>query len=145
MGLELKDLTGVGAIFDFGSKIIDKLFPDPAARDAAKLELMKQQQAGEFKDMEMALAISQGQMAINQVEAASASFFRGGWRPFIGWVCGVGCAWNWIGLPVATFALAVAGKPVALSPADLSEMMPLLLGMLGLGGLRTWERLKGKA
>lgn len=142
MGL---DITGIGSIFDFGSKVIDKIFPDPAQRDAAKLELLKQQQAGEFKEIETALAIAQGQMGINQTEAASSDFFRGGWRPFVGWVCGMGCAWNWIGLPVAKFALDVAGHPVTLSPADLSEMMPLLLGMLGLGGLRTIERLKDKA
>lgn len=142
MGL---DITGIGALFDFGSKVLDKIFPDPAARDAAKLELLKQQQAGAFKELEAALTVAQGQMAINQAEAASPDFFRGGWRPFIGWVCGMGCAWNWIGLPVAKFALDVSGHPVTLSPADLSEMMPLLLGMLGLGGLRTIERLKDKA
>lgn len=142
MGL---DITGIGAIFDFGGKIIDKIFPDPAARDAAKLELLKQQQAGAFKEMEAALTIAQGQMGINLAEAASPDFFRGGWRPFIGWVCGMGCAWNWIGLPAAKFALDVAGHPIAMSPADLSEMMPLLFGMLGLGGLRTLERLKDKA
>ena len=141
----MADLTGIGAIFDFGSKVIDKIFPDPAERDRAKLELLKQQQAGEFKEMENALAIAQGQMAINQAEAQSSDFFRGGWRPFIGWVCGAGCAWNWIGLPVAKFALALAGTQLTLSPADLSEMMPLLLGMLGLGGLRTYEKTKGKA
>ena len=75
-----------------------------------------------------------------KAEAASSSTFVAGWRPFIGWVCGMGCAWNWIGLPVAKFGLAVYGHPLALEPADLSEMMPLLLGMLGLGGLRTFEK-----
>jgi hypothetical protein len=142
MGL---DITGIGAIFDFGSKVLDKIFPDPTQRDAAKLELLKQQQAGAFKELEAELTIAQGQMQINQAEAASPDFFRGGWRPFIGWVCGMGCAWNWIGLPVAKFAMDYAGHPINLSPADLSEMMPLLLGMLGLGGLRTIERLNGKA
>ena len=57
----------------------------------------------------------------------------------------MGCAWNWIGLPIAVFALRYVGKPVDLHPADLSEMMPLLLGMLGLGGLRTYEKVAGVA
>jgi hypothetical protein len=89
--------------------------------------------------------VVQGQMDINKVEAANPSVFVSGARPFIMWVCGVGCAWNWIGLPVAVFVLTVMGKPIVLAPADLSEMMPLLLGMLGLGGFRTIEKLKGVA
>jgi hypothetical protein len=137
------DITGLGSIFSFASTVIDKIFPDPAQRDAAKLELFKQQQAGAFKELEADLAIAQGQMAINQTEAASPDVFRGGWRPFIGWVCGVGCAWNWLGLPVAKVVAELHGTPIAMSPADLSEMMPILMGMLGLGGLRTFERVKG--
>ena len=68
--------------------------------------------------------------------------YAAGWRPFIGWVCGVACAWNWLGLSVAQFALTAAGHPVAMPAADLSQMWPLLLAMLGLGGLRTVEKLK---
>ncbi len=139
------DLTGISSILEIGSKLIDRVWPDPAQRDAAKLELLKMQQAGEFKEADQALQINMAQIGVNQVEAASPSLFVSGWRPFIGWVCGAGCAWNWIGLPVATFGLAIAGHSIALRPADLSEMMPLLLGMLGIGGLRTIEKLKGVA
>jgi hypothetical protein len=142
MGL---DITGIGAIFDFGGKVIDKLFPDPAQRDAAKLELLKQQQAGAFKELEAALSIAQSQTAINQAEASNASVFVSGWRPFIGWTCGVACGWNWIGLPVAVFAAAALGHPLQLKPADLGEMLPVLMGMLGLGGLRTIEKIRGVA
>jgi hypothetical protein len=56
-------------------------------------------------------------------------------------VCGAGCAWNWIGLPALKAGLAIGGISLAVSPADLGEMMPLLLGMLGLGGLRTVEKI----
>jgi hypothetical protein len=139
------DITGLGSAFDLVSKIIDKAFPDPAQRDAAKLELIKQQQAGDFKEIDTALAIAQGQMAINQVEAASSDLFRGGWRPAVGWICAAGCGWNWIGLPVAKLIAELIGHSVTLAPADISEMMPILMGMLGLGGLRTLERIKGKA
>ena len=116
---------------DLASTVISKIWPD-------KSEAEKQQLAA-------AVALVQGQLDINKVEAANPSVFVSGARPFIMWVCGFGCAWNWIGLPIACFIYATLGKPIALSPADLSEMMPLLLGMLGLGGFRTIEKLNGVA
>lgn len=128
MGL---DLTGIGAVANVVGSVVDRFFPDKTKEEQAQLAA--------------ALTVIQGQLAINQTEAANTSVFVSGWRPFIGWVCGMGCAWNWIGLPVAKFACEFLGHPVALAPADLSEMMPLLMGMLGLGGLRTIEKIKGVA
>ena len=128
----------LSAVLDIGGKLIDRLWPDPAQRDAAKLELLKMQQSGD-------LAIITGQMEVNKEEAKSASVFVSGWRPFIGWVCGMACAWNWIGLPVVKAGLLVAGHSLDLRPADLTEMLPVLMGMLGLGGLRTIEKLNGQA
>lgn len=125
------DLTGLGAISDLAGTVINKIWPD-------KTEAEKQQLAA-------AVMVVQGQLDINKVEAANPSAFVSGWRPFIGWVCGAGCAWNWVGLPVGKFALALLGISVNMSPADLSEMMPLLIGMLGLGGYRTVEKIKGVA
>jgi hypothetical protein len=125
------DITGLGAVSDLANSVINKIWPD-------KSEAEKQQLAA-------AVMVIQGQMDINKIEAASPSVFVSGARPFIMWVCGIGCAWNWIGLPVSCFVLAILGKPINISPADLSEMMPLLLGMLGLGSLRTVEKLKGVA
>ena len=110
---------------------INKIWPD-------KSEQEKQQLAA-------AVMIVQGQLDINKVEAANPSVFVSGWRPAIGWICGAACAWNWIGLPIAKLTLDIAGHPIMLSPADISEMMPILLGMLGLGGLRTVEKVKGVA
>jgi hypothetical protein len=127
-------LDPISAVLDIGGKLIDRFFPDPAERDRAKLELLKMQQAGEL-----------AQLAVNAEEAKSGSVFVAGWRPFIGWVCGTACAWNWLGLPITKMALAYFGHPLTVSPADLSEMMPVLMGMLGLGGLRTIEKLNGKA
>lgn len=128
----------VTIMLGIGNKVIDRLWPDPLQAAAAKLELFKLQQSGE-------LAVITGQMEINKAEAANPSVFVSGWRPFIGWVCGAACAWNWIGLPMAK-ALAVYHQvPFALSPADLSEMMPVLIGLLGLGGLRTVEKIQGVA
>jgi len=131
-------LDPVTAALDIGGKLIDKLWPDPAQRDAAKLELLKLQQSGELAEMT-------AQTEINKVEAASTSIFVSGWRPAIGWICGAGCAWNWVGLPIAKLLIGLAGMDVALSMADVSEMMPLLMGMLGIGGMRTLEKIKGVA
>lgn len=110
---------------------INKIWPD-------KTEAEKQQLAA-------AVMVVQGQIDTNKVEAANPSVFVSGWRPFIGWVCGAACAWNWIGLPIASIALKVYQIEIPLTPANLTEMMPILLGMLGLGGLRTIEKIKGVA
>ena len=125
------DPTGIGAVADLANTIIGRLFPD-------KSDAERQQLAA-------ALTIVQGQLDANKAEASSPSVFVSGWRPFIGWVCGAGCAWNWVGLPVALAVAAWVGHPLALRPADLSEMMPLLLGMLGMGALRSVEKLNGVA
>lgn len=132
-------------LLGLGSKVIDKIWPDPIQRDQAKLELMKMQQAGELAQLAAETNLMIAQVKVNEEEAQSTSVFVSGWRPMIGWVCGSACAFNWIGLPIAKLVLLSTGHDIAISPADLSEMMPILLGMLGLGGLRTIEKLNGKA
>jgi len=128
----------ITAGLDVFGKVIDKIFPDKTQADAAKAEMLRMQIAGE-------LQLALGQQNTNIAEAGSASVFVAGWRPFIGWVCGAGCAWNWIGLPIANFVCALMEYPVVLQMANLSEMMPLLLGMLGIGGMRTFEKVSGVA
>jgi hypothetical protein len=131
-------LDPISILLDIGSKVIDRVFPDPAAAASAKLELIKLQQSGD-------LAVMAGQMKINEIEAGNASLFVSGWRPAIGWVCGAACAWNWIGLPMVKIGLGLLAIKLELAPANLTEMMPILLGMLGLGGLRTLEKVQGVA
>ena len=125
------DITGLGAVSDLANTVIGRIWPD-------KSEAEKQQLAA-------AVMVIQGQMDINKVEAASPSVFVSGWRPAIGWVCAGACTWNWIGLPIAKLLLELTGHSVQLFSADLTEMMPILMGMLGLGGLRTVEKIKGVA
>lgn len=124
----------ISAALDIGGKLIDRLWPDPAERDRARLELLRMQQAGEL-----------AQISVNTEEARSTSLFVAGWRPAVGWCCVAACGWNWLGFPIAKLAAELLGHPIALGPADLGEMWPVLLGMLGLGGLRTLERINGKA
>jgi len=85
------------------------------------------------------------QIALNREEAKHSSMFVAGWRPFLGWVCGLGFASNFLVAPFATWISALAGHPIAFPQADLSTMMPVLLGMLGLGGMRTFEKVNNKS
>lgn len=124
-------LDPISAGLDLASTVVNKIWPD-------KTEQEKQQLAA-------AVALVQGQLDINRAEATNPKVFVSGWRPWIGWVCGMAFAWNWIGLPIAKIVLDLYGHTIMLSPADLSEMMPVLLGMLGLGGLRTYEKVNGVA
>lgn len=125
-------------------KVLDRAWPDPAQKAAAAQAIAELQQAGEFKRLDVELAQLQMQADINKAEAASGDPFASRWRPFIGWVCGVGFAWNFIGLPVARLLCDIAGQPISITPADMTEMMPVLLGLLGLGGLRTYEKIARK-
>lgn len=133
----------LGGLLDLGSKLIDRLIADPAEKAEAKYKLLELAQQGDLAKLAAEVQLAQGQLEINKEEAKSDSLFKGGWRPFIGWTCGVACAWNWIGLSVAVFIAKVLGVAVEMEPLSLSEMMPILLGLLGLGTLRTYERVSG--
>lgn len=131
-------LDPVTAILDVGGKVIDRIWPDPTLAAQAKLELFKLQQSGE-------LAQITGQMDINKTEAANASVFVSGGRPFIMWICGFGLAMQFIVSPLVTWGAALFGKVIVLPPLDMGTLLTLLLGMLGLGGMRTVEKLNGVA
>jgi hypothetical protein len=111
---------------------INKIWPDKSKEEAAQLAA--------------ALALVQAQIDVNKVEAASPSIFTSGWRPFIGWVCGSALLYTYLGYPFLMWILSV-WKP-EISPPKLGNdgmLYELLFGMLGLGGLRTFEKVKGVA
>ena len=83
-----------------------------------------------------------GQLEVNKVEAASKSMFVAGWRPAVGWVCVLGMAMNFIIVPLGNFGLSVANIEVVIPMIDTSQMMPVLMGMLGLGAMRTVEKVQ---
>jgi len=120
--------------------LIDRI-PNQNERERAKEQIEQQM-------MTAMTSLVQGQLAINQKEAEHASIFVAGWRPAIGWICGAGLAWNFIIQPLISWgAFLVPGAP-DLSGApqlDVGELMTLLMGMLGLGGLRTYEKRLGVA
>jgi len=132
-------LDPVTALIDVGGKLIDKIFPDPTQRDAAKFQLMQLQQQGELDKLAQEVALAKTQTDTNTEEAKSSNWFVAGWRPYIGWVCGSGLAYQFLLYPIL---IAFVPKIVSL---DMGTLLTLLLGMLGLGGMRTFEKSKGVA
>lgn len=118
-------------------KILDKVIPDPAARDAAKLQLVQLAQNGE-------LEVIRGQVAINVAEAANPSLFVSGWRPAVGWICAAAFGYSVLLLPLLSWLSVIWGWQVPPS-IDTGEIVMLLIGMLGLGGMRTAEKINGVA
>ena len=119
--------------------LLDKFVEDKDQKNALAHEIatMAERQAHESV---------MAQIEVNKAEAASASLFKGGWRPAVGWVCALALFYHFILQPVLLFGVAVAGLEMpALPEFDMASLMPILLGMLGLGGLRTVEKIKGKA
>ena len=131
-------------IIEAGLAILDKLIPDPVARQAAKVRLLELEQAGQLAQLDATLKLAQGQLEVNKVEAASPDRFVSGWRPAVGWVCAGGFAYVTLLQPLLPWLANLAGAahdPLPNIPTDV--LLTLLLGMLGLGGLRTAEKIKG--
>lgn len=125
-------------ILAIGAKLLDKIIPDRDAREKAQFELMKAAQDQEFQAM-------MAQVAVNQEEAKSSNVFVSGWRPHIGWTCGVAFSLHFVIFPLANFVLIAYGLPEVVVSFDMTTLMTVLAGMLGIGGLRTIEKLKGVA
>lgn len=128
-------LEPVTAVLNIGSQLIDRLWPDPAKAAEAKLKLYEMEKQGE-------LAGLVGQLEINKAEATNPSLFVSGWRPFVGWVCGAGLALQFLVAPVVVWGAAIIGHTLILPALDLGILVTMLGGMLGLGGLRTIEKVK---
>lgn len=107
-----------------------------------KEERAKAEREIQAKLTEHLAKIDLAQLDINKQEAAHRSVFVSGWRPFIGWSCGLALAWTYVVTPILNFTLAQTGHLIDLPAMDMSQMMPVLMGMLGLGGLRTFEKYK---
>lgn len=127
----------LGPLFDIGGKIIERMFPDPQKKAEAELELLKLTQSG---DLQTVLA----QLEINAREAANPSVFVSGARPFILWICGFGFLYAAIGQPLLSWLSAIKGWPVP-PEVNAEVLMYVLGGLLGLGGFRSYEKVKGVA
>lgn len=127
----------IAPILELGKGLMDRWFPDPEKKAQAEREFMLMMQEQDFRKV---LA----QLEVNAKEAASPHLFVAGWRPFIGWCCGLGFLWASIGHPLVAWAATARGWPVP--PAiDTEILLYVLGGMLGLGTLRSVEKVKGAA
>lgn len=126
-------------------KVLDKILPDKLAREAAQLELLKLAQTGELALLDADLKMAQGQMETNKAEASNPSLFVSGWRPFVGWILATGMGSQFVLGPFVQWASTLAGYPTVWPQLDLMPMLTMLGGMLGLGGMRTAEKIKGVA
>lgn len=124
-----------GPLLEFAQNLIGRWFPDPEKKAAAELELFKLAQAGDLQKV-------MGQLEINAKEAQSSSIFVAGWRPFSGWIGGVGLLYASVGQPLLVWYATMHSLPPP--PAiDSDTLMYVLGGMLGLGTLRTYEKKVG--
>ena len=133
----------IGPILEIGKGIINRLFPDPAAAAAAQLELLKMQQNGDLAQLAADTDLAKLQIQTNIAEA-SGNWFTAGWLPCIGWVCGAGLAYAALIEPFARFIAKVGFGYVGDFPIiDTNLTMQILMGMLGLGAMRSIEKIKG--
>jgi hypothetical protein len=117
--------------------LLDKFIEDKDQKSALAHEIATM---GEKHAQEAMLA----QLEINKAEAASGSLFKGGWRPFVGWICGFALLYHFILSPLIIFIVTLTGATIPPLPEfDMGSLMTVLLGMLGIGGLRTYEKQKG--
>lgn len=133
------------AILNIGSNIIDKIWPDKTQSEAAKLKMFELQQQGAFAEIQNDFNLMLENIKVNAAEALHASVFVAGWRPFIGWVCGIALAYNYIAMPFIVWITKCFYPNAPQMPAlDMTQLMVLLGGMLGIAGLRSREITQGK-
>lgn len=131
------DIAGLGAVADLASGLINKFWPD-------KTEAQKAEMAQALLLLQGEISNAQGQLEVDKVEAASSSLFVAGWRPAIGWVCALALVFQYLIRPAVTAFFVLKGQPLTIALPGLDDnLWQLMLGMLGMGTLRTFEKTKG--
>lgn len=131
------------SLLPFLGNVLDKILPDQKASTEAKLKMMELAQNGELEILHAQTQLASGQIDVNKTEAASSSLFVSGWRPFIGWVCGAALLYQYLIRPFVSWYCLVKGITLHELPGLDENLWQLLAGMLGLGSLRTFEKVKG--
>lgn len=134
----------IDAIMPVVGKLLD-FIPDPQKKAEAKQKMLEELNNHSEELLKALTAVDNAQIAVNAEEAKSSNWFVSSWRPGVSWVCVVAFAWAYVLQPVTVFIATALGHPITgLPDLNMGEMMPVLLGLLGLSGLRTWERVQGK-
>ena len=142
----------ISAALSIGTTLIEKIWPDPVKQQEEIRKLQELAQAGDIAQLNAQVQLLTGQMAINSKEAEHKSIFVAGWRPFVGWVGGFALAYQFVLYPLMLWAWAIvdptnaAGFPIKPPPVlDAEELYTVLLGMLGIGAMRSFDKAKGTA
>ena len=114
------------------ARILDKFIPDKDLKEKLEHEIKLEIQKANIAQIE-----------VNKAEAAHRTVFVAGWRPFIGWTCGLALSYHFILQPIIVFTMSVNGLAYDLPEFDMGSLMTIVLGLLGLGGMRSFEKLKG--
>jgi hypothetical protein len=118
------------------SSLLEKAIPDSDLRRKLTHEIATMAEKNAHEQIK-------AQLEINNTEAKHNSLFVSGWRPAVGWTCCLGMAANFLLIPITNFVLALASSDITIPLIELETMLPVLLGMLGLGGMRSFEKSKG--
>ena len=140
------DIAGLGSVADLVKSGIDRIWPDKTKALELKADVDKAVLDGRLKEREQEFDNAKQQLVVNALEAQHPSLFVSGWRPFIGWACGFIFVYNYILYQFAKFLLVVfhwQGDMALLPVLAIGEVMPVLLGILGLGMMRSAEKIKG--
>ena len=127
----------IDTIFGTISSVLDKVIPDANAREKAKEELQRS-----LNDQDFQIALEQ--IKVNAIEAQSESFFKSGWRPSVGWICSIAFGLHFVILPLFNYFIMLCGQQPILVPFQMDTLLTVLLGLLGMGTLRTVEKMKLK-
>jgi hypothetical protein len=125
--------------------IISQVLPDTKAKDKALAELDLRRLEIEAKLQDAITQENLGQIEINKIEAGHSNIFVSGWRPFIGWACGIAIVWAFLLQPFFTWFAMMIGHDITVDSSNTDQLFQLVLAMLGMGGLRTFEKIKGVA
>ena len=122
--------------------LLDKFIPDQQTAADAKLKALDMAQKGELSYLDAEVRLALGQIDVNKIEAGTDSF-RGGWRPAVGWVCVLSLAMQFVIAPLLVWVSRLSGYDVEFPKLDNDALLTILMGMLGLGAMRTHEKVKG--
>lgn len=134
------------SVFDLGKTVIERIWPDPNKRAEEMRKLEQLRHDGDIARIDAHVKLLVGQIDVNKIEASHKSIFVAGWRPFVGWTCGIILAYNYIGVSLIEYAwlftdLAQSENPPPLPERmSMSELFPVLLGLLGIGGMRSLDK-----
>lgn len=136
---------GIDDIIGEGLKLANKFIKDPAEQQRFALEMEQLKQSDRFKEIDAALESARMQTEVNKAEAASGNPFASSWRPSVGYVCAAGLAYAAILEPLIRVLAPILGYTGNLPAVDTAITMQILIGLLGLGGMRSAEKIKGAA